>query len=154
MEIRSVPKDKICERTMFMKLAKHLILFSIGGLIYLLIEILYRGYTHQSMFFVGGLCFVLIGLINEVLDPETPLLVQMLLSAFMVTAVEFVSGCILNIRLGLHVWDYSSLWGNILGQISVPFMGIWFFLSAAGILLDDWLRHVIFCEDYPRYRII
>ena len=137
-----------------MRLAKHLILFSLGGLIYLIIEILFRGYTHQSMFFVGGLCFVLIGLINELLDPATPMLVQMFLSMILITTVEFVSGCVLNLILDLNVWDYSELWGNILGQISIPFMGAWFFLSAAGILLDDLLRHLIFREKLPKYTIV
>ena len=37
----------------------------IGGSIYYLLEILYRGYSHDSMFIVGGLCFVGIGLVNE-----------------------------------------------------------------------------------------
>ena len=137
-----------------MRLAKYLILFSAGGLIYLIIEILFRGYTHQSMFFVGGLCFVLIGLINEILDEKTPIVIQMLLSSIIITTVEFVSGCFLNLVLNLNVWDYSDLWGNVLGQISLPFMVAWFFLSAAGILLDDILRHMIFQEKLPKYTIV
>ncbi|MBE6021376.1 MAG: hypothetical protein IJC41_02975 [Firmicutes bacterium] len=137
-----------------MRLAKYLILFSAGGLIYLIIEILFRGYTHQSMFFVGGLCFVLIGLINEILDENTPIVIQMLLSSIIITTVEFVSGCFLNLVLNLNVWDYSDLWGNVLGQISLPFMVAWFFLSAAGILLDDILRHMIFQEKLPKYTIV
>lgn len=137
-----------------MKLTKHFILFSIGGIVYLIIEILFRGYTHLSMFFVGGLCFLLIGLINEILVPSPPLLLQMLLSAILVTTVEFLSGCFLNLILGLNVWDYSQLWGNLLGQISLPFMAAWFFLSALGILMDDLLRHILFQETYPEYTLL
>lgn len=136
-----------------MIVAKHCMLFSIGGFFYSIIEILFRGYTHPSMYVVGGLCFVLIGLINEVFSWDTPLLVQMFLSAVMVTTVEFVSGCILNLALGLNVWDYSQLWGNVLGQIAVPFMGIWFFLSAAAIFMDDWIRYWIFDESRPQYKL-
>ena len=44
---------------------KPFILITIGGLIYSLIEIIYRGYTHWSMVIVGGLAFYLIGRINE-----------------------------------------------------------------------------------------
>lgn len=137
-----------------MVISKHCMLFSIGGFLYSIIEILYRGYTHPSMYVVGGFCFVLIGLINEVFSWDTPLLLQMLLSSVMVTTVEFVSGCILNLALGLNVWDYSGLWGNVLGQIAVPFMGIWFFLSAAAIFMDDWIRYWLFDESRPRYKLL
>lgn len=137
-----------------MRLAKYLILFSSGGIIYIIIELLFRGFSHQSMFFIGGLCFIIIGLINELLDSDTPMLIQMFLSSVMITTVEFISGCILNILLGLNVWDYSKVWGNVLGQISLPFMAAWFFLSAAGIFLDDILRYIIFKEKLPKYTII
>ena len=42
-------------------------IFLIGGALYNLIEILWRGYTHWSMFIVGGLCFQLIGYIQTAL---------------------------------------------------------------------------------------
>ena len=40
-------------------------LFCIGGGVYNLIEIFWRGYTHWSMFLVGGTCFHLIGKIGS-----------------------------------------------------------------------------------------
>ena len=46
---------------MIRKTAKLATLFTVGGLLYGLIEIAWRGHTHISMFVVGGLCFVLIG---------------------------------------------------------------------------------------------
>lgn len=136
-----------------MTLAKHCIIFSIGGFLYSLIEILFRGYTHPSMYIVGGFCFVLIGSINEVFSWDTPLVLQMILSAIMVTTVEFVSGCIINLTLHLNVWDYSGLWGNVLGQIALPFIGAWFLLSAAAIFADDWIRYLLFDESRPQYKL-
>ena len=50
-----------------MKALKQAILFGAGGLLYVFVEMLWRGYSHWTMFIVGGLCFVLIGLINEVI---------------------------------------------------------------------------------------
>lgn len=38
----------------------------VGGLVYILIELIWRGHTHISMFILGGICFVAIGFINEV----------------------------------------------------------------------------------------
>ena len=39
-------------------LREYLVLFIIGGITYVLIEISYRGYSHISMFIVGGFCFI------------------------------------------------------------------------------------------------
>ena len=49
-------------------LLKYLFLFASGGLLYSLLEMLYRGWTHWTMFILGGLCFTALGLINEVIS--------------------------------------------------------------------------------------
>lgn len=87
---------------------KSAVLFSIGGSIYILIEFLWRMImnkppTHWAMFIVGGLAFLIIGEINECLD--IPLLVQSFIGMVIIVLLEFISGCILNIWLGLHIWD-------------------------------------------------
>lgn len=133
--------------------SKYLFLFCIGGLLYMSIEILYRGYTHWSMGILGGISFVSIGLINEILSWDTPLAIQALIGSIMITLYEFITGVILNIWLGLGIWDYSNLPFNILGQICLPFSIIWYFLSIAGICLDDFLRWKFFGEEKPRYKI-
>ena len=133
--------------------SKYLFLFCIGGLLYMSIEILYRGYTHWSMGILGGISFVSIGLINEILSLDTPLAIQALIGSIMITLYEFITGVILNIWLGLGIWDYSNLPFNILGQICLPFSIIWYFLSIVGICLDDFLRWKFFGEEKPRYKI-
>ena len=112
---------------------KYLTLFLIGGITYYFIEILYRGYSHFSMVIVGGLCFVLIGSINEFSNKEIPLLLQMLISVFIVDIIELFSGIIINKILLLNVWDYSNLKFNFLGQISLRSSIAWFFLSLFAI---------------------
>ena len=102
---------------------------------------------------VGGLCFVLIGLINEIFSWETVLWKQMLVGGTVITTVEFVSGCVVNLLLGWNVWDYSQLPLNVLGQICVPFYFVWVLLSLVGIVLDDMIRWKCFGEDKPRYKI-
>ena len=132
---------------------KHLILGTIGGLIYVLLELIWRGYSHWTMFLLGGTCFVLLGLINEILDWDTPLTLQMLIGCTVITVLEFVTGCVVNLWLGWNVWDYSDLKFNILGQISLFSSIGWYFTSLVGITLDDWLRYRLFGEKKPRYKL-
>ena len=121
------------------KLLKNLLIFSIFGLTYGLIEILWRGYTHPSMVIVGGICGLLIGLLNEK-NKKMNLLLQMVEGMVIVTVLEFVSGIILNLCLGLNVWDYSNMRFNLLGQVCPQFCIAWFFLSYFVIRIDDLLR--------------
>ena len=131
---------------------EHLILFLIGGSVYYALEMLWRGYSHWSMFIVGGVAFILVGLINEYFTYDIPLWKQCWISMIIITILEFVSGCILNLWLGLDIWNYTVL--DILGQVSLPFMAIWFGLSVVGIVLDDLLRWKLFNEEKPQYTII
>lgn len=135
---------------------KPFILFIIGGLVYISIEIIWRYMvgstpTHWTMFVLGGIIFLLIGGINEYISWETPLWLQCVIGTSIILLLEFVFGCILNLWLGLHIWDYSQLPFNILGQICLPFAFAWYFLSAIAIILDDYLRYWIFKEEKPRY---
>ncbi|SDN15653.1 putative ABC transporter permease [Acetanaerobacterium elongatum] len=136
------------------QLLKLSILFCIGGLVYNLIEIMHHGSTHWSMLIVGGLCFLLIGAINELYTFDMALPSQMLISAIIVTAVELITGLIINVVLGWNVWDYSNLPYNLCGQICLLYFNIWFLLSLAGIFLDDWLRYWLFDEERPRYKLL
>ena len=134
-------------------LLKEFILFLIGGGIYYLFEILWRGYSHWTMFILGGICFVIIGLLNEQYDYNMPLVEQMFSSMIIITTLEFISGVILNIILKLNIWDYSNLPFNLFGQICIPIMIIWFFLSPIAIVVDDYIRYFIFKEEKPHYKI-
>ena len=135
-------------------LIKYPVLFVIGGTSYVFIEILWRGYTHITMFFLGGLCFILIGLINEnYFTGRLPILIQQIISCFIITLLELIFALIFNLWLGLNIWDYSSLRFNFMGQICLRYSIFWFFLSLPAIILDDYLRHKLFGEEKPRYRI-
>ena len=116
-------------------------IFIIFGLIYGLLEILWRCYTYPSMIIVGGICGLIVGLINEKFNYSV--LSQMVIGMVAVTVIEFVSGYILNIKLGLGVWDYSNMKYNFMGQICPQFSMVWFFLSYAIIYIDDYIRKVM-----------
>ena len=65
----------------------------IGGLVYMGIEILWRGHTHWTMGVLGGLCFALIGLLDE-WQEHPPLWLQMLQGAMIVTVLELLAGLV------------------------------------------------------------
>ena len=121
---------------------KEFIIFIIFGLMYVTIELLYRGHTHYSMFVVGGICGVLIGLINDN-TPDMPLLPQCVLGAVIITIIELLTGLFLNVYLGLNVWDYSNQPFNFMGQICPQFCIIWCILSILVIRIDDWLKEKV-----------
>ena len=130
---------------------EYLFLFLLGGSIYYGIEILYRNYSHIAMILVGGICFILIGLINEVLSWNMLFWKQVIIGDLLVLTVEFISGCILNLWLGLGIWDYSNLPFNLLGQICLPFAILWLPIIAFAIILDDWVKYILGKGKKPEY---
>ena len=135
------------------KVARYVLLFLVGGFLYCTIEIIARGYSHISMLIAGGLAFVLIGRINSI-RKDMSLIGQMFLSMIIITVIEFGMGLIVNVWLGLNVWDYSYRPYNFMGQICLLYMNLWFFLSAFAIILDDYIRYKIMGEEKPKYKIL
>lgn len=131
---------------------KYLLLWEIGGCVYYSIEVLWRGHSHPSMFILGGICLICVGLINEVLPWDIYFELQVIIGDCIVLLLEFITGCIVNIGLGLNVWDYSNMWGNILGQVCPLFAILWLPVIAAAIFLDDWIRWQYLGEEKPRYK--
>ena len=140
------------------RVVKPSVLFCAGGSIYIIIEFVWRAIhgtdqTHWTMFLLGGLCFLLIGLINECFPWDMSAILQAAIGTAAVLCLEFIFGCVLNLWLGLGVWNYSDMRFNILGQVCMSYAFAWFFLVGVGIVLDDYLRYWLFNEEKPRYRI-
>lgn len=136
------------------QIVKYSFLGIIGGSIYVILEIIWRGYSHWSMALLGGICFIALGLINEVVSWDTLLISQMVIGGLIITVLEFITGCIVNLWLGWNVWDYSDLPYNLLGQISLYSSIGWIGLSLVGIVLDDYIRWKCFGEEKPKYKLI
>ena len=132
---------------------KYMTLLLTGGGLYVLVELIWRGRSHWTMFLLGGLCFISIGLINEIIPWDMPLWQQIIIGAGIITVLEFLTGCIVNLWLGWDVWDYSGLPGNILGQICPQFFLLWVPIALVAIVLDDWLRYWRWGEGRPHYKI-
>ncbi len=132
------------------KIYKDLMLIGIMGAIYMVLEGVWRGWTHISMLVVGGLAAFLIGKLNE--HPkfyDRKMWQECLIGTFIILVLEFTSGMILNVRLGLGIWDYSNEPLNLYGQICLPYALLWFFLVPFSIYVDDYLRYKLFEEKKP-----
>lgn len=135
------------------KFNKYVFLFWFGGSFYVTIEVIYRQYSHISMLILAGLVFIIVDLLNEVWSWELQLIWQVLIGTAIATIGEFITGCIVNLWLGLNVWDYSNLPFNLYGQICPQFVLLWIPIILLAIILADVIRWRFFNEDRPRYWI-
>ena len=113
-----------------MKLAKKGVLFLLGGGAYVILEILYRGYSAVSMFFAGGVCFLGLGRVRK---GPFGVMGRAVRGALFITAVELAAGLLVN--RDYQVWDYRHQWGNFLGQVCPLFTAVWVPVAAVGMWL-------------------
>lgn len=131
---------------------KYSLLFSYGGMVYMCLELLFRGRTDPIMAFCGGLCFICIGGINNFIPWEMSFIKQCFIGGFLiVTPIEYIFGILFN--QDYHIWNYCSTPLNFQGQICLPFTLLWCIISIIAIVADDYLRYYIFNEDKPRYTL-
>ncbi len=120
--------------------------FLFGAVAYYLLEIVWRGFSHPAMALCGGLCFWFIYRFNRAF-PYRSLLSRTLLFALVITVVEFVAGCVLNLQMGQEIWDYSHMPFNLLGQVCPAFSALWFLLSFPACGICALMRRHIFLAD-------
>lgn len=113
-----------------MNYAKYPVLFCTGGSVYMLLELLWRGWSHGSMFLAGGGCFLLLGRLDR---DRLPLLFRGLAGSLTVTTVELLTGLLFN--RSFAVWDYRGLPFNYCGQICLSFSLLWIPLSLSAMVL-------------------
>ncbi len=123
----------------------YMLIFIFGGIYYCFLEALFRGYTHWTMGITGGACFLGLFLIS-IKGQKQPLLLLCLEGSLLITALEFTAGSIVNLLLGWHVWDYSSLRFHLFGQISLLYSIVWFFLCIPGIKLCRIFYALLLCD--------
>jgi len=119
----------------------YVFLFLTGGIVYVALEHFWRGHSHVSMAIAGGTCLILMyGVLTQV--PDAVLLLRALIGAVIITAVEFVTGAVVNVRMGLHVWDYSEMPANCYGQICLQYSVLWLLLSIPTTLFIDVIHRI------------
>ena len=137
---------KRAQTNAYQQLAENAYLLLFGGVLYAWLEVLYRGHTHWSMGICGGVCTWAIYRINERFQ-HSSVLFRALLGALTVTCAELVTGCAVNLWLGLGVWDYSRLPFNLWGQICIGYSVIWFLLCLPVGALCGVIRRRVFLYE-------
>lgn len=137
------------------KIISLFIMFNISGLIYILLELLWRGRSHWTMFICAGLCgLVMANVNNNLLKFDTDFRIQVLVSALCCSMFEFLFGIIFN--GDFTIWDYRGMWGTIhwLGdQVNILFFGVWILISIFALPFLDWMQWKLGLEEKPYYRI-
>ncbi len=106
----------------------------------MLLELLWRGRSDISMAIAGGICFLLMHMLFVRHSP--PLWLKCLTGMLVITAVEFITGYIVNIKLGRNVWDYSCEKYNLYGQICLRFSLIWAAITIPASWLSTLLHNI------------
>ena len=91
------------------------------------LELLWRRRTHWTMGLAGGLCAALLYALFAAV--EMPFWAAFLCGAAVISAVELVFGLVVNVALGMNVWDYSGVPFNLIGQVCLPYAFLWGVLS-------------------------
>lgn len=132
-----------------MKNGKDLLLFCLGGVGYVGLELLWRGRSHGSMFLAGGSCFVLLGRLRGKLR-RLAVPVRGMACSGIITAVELATGLLFN--RDYRVWDYRELPLNFRGQVCLPFSLLWMPLGLGGMELYRVADTVIVGDGFPVQR--
>ncbi|MBQ7595198.1 MAG: hypothetical protein IJU45_00875 [Clostridia bacterium] len=119
-----------------MKFREFIIVFLLGGTVYALVEILFRGFTHWTMLLAGGFIFYMLYVIFNHIG-KGHILLKCILGCAFITSAEYLAGALLNIVLEMNIWDYSAKPLNLYGQICPAYSLGWFFLSLPACALSD-----------------
>ena len=136
------------------------LLWTWGAAVYFFLEVAYKSLTGHperiswTMLVVAIILCIPVERCGAELPWGCPLWLQALACAALVTAVEFASGLVLNVWLGLGVWDYSHLPFNLMGQICPQFTALWWGLCLLFIPVFDWLRWAVEGGEQPHYTMI
>ena len=106
----------------------NLMIFSVGGVSYGLIEVIWRGFTHWSMLLAGGFSLLGLSYISEKFK-KAGCFIKAILGGLLITFIEFTFGVVFNIILRKNVWDYSRMPLNLFGQICAVYSAFWVILS-------------------------
>ena len=123
-----------------MRFFKTIALFLVGGMGYVGLEFLWRGWSHFSMFLAGGTCFLLLGKLNDT-RPRLPLLLRGLAGAGVITMIELLAGLLFN--RDYSVWDYRSVPLNFMGQICLMYSLLWIPVSLLAFFLYNAAERLV-----------
>lgn len=135
------------------KFTEYVFLWTVGGILYYAIEMIYRGHSHWTMFFLGGICLLFFAIQQKAVEWKDSLWKQAGRCTLFVTCSEFTTGIVVNKWLKWDVWDYSDQPFQLFGQICPLFIFFFSILSIIGIIFSGYLMHWVFGESKPKYKL-
>lgn len=140
---------------MIIKINKSLLLFIVGFMSYITIEVLFRGYSYPLMGACGGIAVILLDKINDKISWNVDIMLQGLCGSFLITFFELIIGELaLHTTLVPQMWNYSNMPLNFDGVICLPFSIVWFFLAIVAIFVADAINYYVFEElPVPYYKL-
>lgn len=137
---------------------RKIILFFLCGSIYYGIELMYRGWSHSSMFILAGILGVLcIDTPNNIFGYDLDYSIQVLISTILCTFGEGITGLIVNVKMGLNVWNYNGIpFTFFWGQCNLYYACAWaLIIGCFGIFFCDAYWYYI-CKDneQPYYKFL
>lgn len=140
--------------------ALSMLLWTWGGTVYFFMEVIYKSMKGRpesiswTMLMLAIVLCIPLERAGSELPWECSLWLQALIAMLLITLTELASGLVLNVLLGLSIWDYSNVPFNLYGQICLPFCVLWYFVCLFAIPIFDWLRWVVCGTEKPRYYLI
>lgn len=145
--------------TRYSKPILSVLLWTWGGALYFFAEVAWKTLRDHpetiswTMLLVAIILCIPLERFGAELPWDMPLTLQAIICGAAITATELVAGLILNVWLGLGVWDYSNLPLNLWGQICPQFAVLWVIVSFFGIVIFDFLRYGVEGGERPHYNI-
>lgn len=136
-----------------------MLLWSWAGTVYFFIEVIWKTLHGRpetiswTMMALAILLAIPLERCGAEMPWKCPLPLQGLVCGTAVTAAELVAGLLLNVWLGMGIWDYSGVPLNFMGQICIPFLALWCISSIPAIVILDWLRYTVEGGERPHYTI-
>jgi uncharacterized membrane protein len=142
---------------------KNFMMFCVGFTLYQCVEGLWKtlgpnhlGIQSFTMGILGGITILMVSAINKKLPWLLPIWLQAIIGGIGILILEFGAGLLLNKYLcpllgRPIIWDYTGMPLNIMGIICPQFFIIWVFFAACYIVIDDYLRWIMYDEEKPHY---
>ena len=114
-----------------------ILIFIIGAFGYAALETVWRGTSHWTMMICGGISLLAIYFVHS-FKGSVPCIYLYTACTLIITAIEFIAGCIINLKFKMNVWDYSGMLFNFKGQICLAYSLGWFALSIVMFKFCDY----------------
>lgn len=133
---------------------KYCLLFLFGFFGYMIMELLFRGYTYFTMGVLGGITILLLDKLNSKISWDMDLFLQGCIGSALITTMELIVGEYIKINRLQEMWNYSNVMLNFDGVICLPYSLLWIIVSLFAIFVADSINYYLFDEQpVPHYKL-